>query len=55
LSYEVDKQKFASFGAIKKQRILAGLMGVSETYLHWQYTICSYDCTKERKNLQSAN
>ena len=55
LSFEIDKQKFASSGAFKKQRILAGLMGVSETYLHWQYTICSYDCTKEKQNLQSAN
>ncbi|MFT6247882.1 MAG: exosortase A [Cognaticolwellia sp.] len=55
LSFEIDKQKFASSGEFKKQRILAGLMGVSETYLHWQFTICSDNCIKEKEALQSAN
>ena len=55
VSFEIDMKKLASSGAFKKQRILAGLMGVSATFLHWQYTDCSKKCKEETKVLQQTN
>lgn len=55
VSFEIDKQKFASSGAFKRQRILAGLMGGNKTYLHWQFIACLKNCQEETKLLQQTN
>ena len=55
VSFEIDKQKFASSGAFKKQRIIAALTGKSESYLHWQFITCSTTCKQEITILKELN
>lgn len=53
-SFDINNHQTANSGVFKKQRIKAALTGNSETYLHWQYTTCSTNCSLE-KSAQQAN
>jgi exosortase A len=45
--YEINGEQFSTAGEFKKNRLIQGISGKSNTKLHWTYSLCKTNCNEE--------